>query len=70
MASKVYPRPAGGPEPVSPGVSDRYPDSSASYSPGYDVSGSLDGATVADARKGYRDRRKLTGTDSDGMKTA
>jgi len=70
MASRVFPRPNGGHEPIAQGPSDKYPDSNAPYSPGYDYSGSLDGASSADARKGYVGRTKLKGTGSDGMKTA
>jgi hypothetical protein len=70
MASKLFPRPNGGAEPIAQGVTDKYPDGSAPYSPGYDFSGSLDGASTADARKGYVGRTKLKGTGSDGMKTA
>ncbi len=70
MASKVYPRPSGGPEPSPLGDARAIPDSNASAQPGYDYSGSLDGASQADVKAGYRGRQKITDAGSDGMQGA
>ncbi len=65
-----YPRPLGGPEPSAQGASGNIPDSNASAQPGYDYSGSLDGASQADLKAGYRNRQKITDAGSDGMQGA
>ena len=68
---KINPRPLGGPEPNAQGVpANGIPDSSAPYRPGYDYSNSLDGASTADVRRGYRGRSKITDAGSDGMEGA
>lgn len=68
--SKKFPRPSGGPEPSPLGDSRPIPNSNASFRPGYDYSGSLDGASTADLKRGYRDRMKITDAGSDGMEGA
>ncbi len=65
-----YPRPMGGPEPSAQGASGNIPDSNASAQPGYDYSNSLDGASEADLKAGYRNRQKITDAGSDGMQGA
>ena len=62
---RPYPRPMGGPEPSAQGASGNIPDSNASLNPGYDYSGSLDGASKADLRRGYRDGTRITEAGSD-----
>lgn len=68
--SKHYPRPLGGPEPSVQGDSREIPDSNAPSRPGYDYSGSLDGASDADVKRGYRGRTRITDAGSDGMEGA
>jgi hypothetical protein len=65
-----YPRPLGGREPSPQGDSRGVPDSNAPSQPGYDFSGSLDGASQADLKAGYRNRQKITDAGSDGMQGA
>lgn len=60
-----YPRPSGGPEPSVQGDDRAIPDSKAPLNPGYDYSGSLDGASSADLKRGYRGRTKITDAGSD-----
>ncbi len=64
-----YPRPQGGPEPSAQGATPTIADSAAPYSPGYDISGSLDGASIADLKRGYCKPEKIDG-GSDGMQGA
>lgn len=68
--AKNYPRPMGGREPSPQGDNRPIPDSSAPSQPGYDYSGSLDGCTTADVKKGYRGRQRITDAGSDGMQGA
>lgn len=70
MASKTYPRPSGGPEPSPKGDDKPIPDSNAPTNPGYDYSGSMDGASKSDIKAGYRGRQKITDAGSDGMQGA
>jgi hypothetical protein len=63
--AKNFPRPSGGPEPTPLGDGRAIPDGNAPTSPGYDYSGSLDGAGTGDLKRGYRDRSKITDASSD-----
>jgi hypothetical protein len=65
MAMKVYPRPMGGREPSPQGDTRAIGNSSVPSQPGYDISGSLAGASEADLKVGYRGRRKITDAGSD-----
>ena len=65
--AKIFPRPMGGPEPIAQGVTDKIPTSDAPTNPGYDYRSSIDGASVADQKRGYRGRSRITDAGSDGM---
>lgn len=69
MAKTPYPRPMGGPEPSARGPTGDIPDGNAPLNPGYDYSRSVDGASAADLKRGYRGRTAITNADSDPMGT-
>ena len=69
MASKVYPRPQGGPEPSAQGPSDNIPMSNHSLQPEggiYDYSKSMPGTSMSDLRMNSENvRGKITDAGSD-----
>lgn len=69
MASKIYPRPQGGPEPSAQGASDNIPMSDHSTQPEggiYDYKSSMEGASSADLLRGYSARGKFNAASDPG----